>query len=870
LRDNSSPADPPATAWRRARIGWPIERVPLVIEVAHPRKLTALEWVVLRVVDAFGDDVPDLTEVAEELGIADPAFLRDTLRDVVRLRALEPRSQHGSWASLSDLRFTEMGRELFRKGKIEAEPAEHGLELFFDALTDEARKEPKGLQDLTESAFPPGQPPPAPRSAVGLDRVREIIRSSHPELLRGDGEVRSVQPSPGAWPRISWATVDVDLRVTADGQLVAVGSGLSPAAQQLLGDADLDDAVVPRTGITAEWGLPAAKVCRSRLTHAAWTSIVHRTLPDGTADAEVLRMLQGSPAEVLLHAGWAERPAVAARLEDLVRRGARVAILGVVDTKVTVLPDPSKPGVLAQIACSREVPAAAVIDGRVGLLADEVVLRLGSTPTSIELAGLLNVRGCEHARQLLLQALLSGLPAAATSRPAALPVLAPIDNVEAQGERVLSNEEVSRSLARLAFLQRPEDLELCTLHVSERAPGPERVWTLSRVGTLAIKWVPALGEGVSQAASLGAWLTLVEQLGRTDHPSAHVMLLAHIAPPGASAEPLVSSAVPRTAALASTNLGSATDALVALRDAVDNRWGQGTCAGIAPFLSTRAAILSHGGFQDLVARLTAARRLLTGEELRSWTRDAANRLPAPTSPFELEAWVDDATLLREFDPEAVDELASAHLRRLAVAQPSLRLTLVRATAKLLSGEAILTTLLGAKPDPRELASVARTLSSAGVRVEAGAIRSVVDQLLPAHTTLPSVAASDGQLDGLVALVLEVELAAPAVKTWASRCANSIPAPETLHALPWWLSELSHLRMLLDNLPEYASRVVAVFAPALQGAKERSDPSWDDVLQSWQELGLSEGALATTVLARERPPERPSTAGGGKKKHGRKR
>src|SRR5690606_4016807 len=108
------------------------------------------EWVVLRVVEAFGDEVPDLEEVAEELGIADPAFLLDTLRDVVRLRALEPRAEEGSRERLPDLRFTAMGRELFRKGQIEAEPAEHGLELYFDALTDEARRAPPGLQDWTE------------------------------------------------------------------------------------------------------------------------------------------------------------------------------------------------------------------------------------------------------------------------------------------------------------------------------------------------------------------------------------------------------------------------------------------------------------------------------------------------------------------------------------------------------------------------------------------------------------------------------------------------------------------------------------------------------------------------------------------------
>jgi hypothetical protein len=853
---------------RHPRIGWPIERVPVIVEVVHPRKLTALEWVVLRVVDAFGEDVPGLDEVAEELGIADPVFLLDTVRDVVRLRALAPRDGGQTWISLSDLAFTATGRELFRKGQIEAEPAEHGLDLYFDALTDEPRSEAKGLQSWTDAPFPFGHAAPEARLAVGLDRAREIIRQLHSDLLRGDGEVRSIRPRDDAWSRVEWAPVDVEVRLTNHGELIPVGQGLTSAAQEMLQDAEPDTELAPRHGTTASWTESSGIRRGSNLTYDAWSALTVRTLPDGTADAEVARMLQGAPAELLLHVGWYERPGVAARVDELVRAGSRIAVLGHPETTVARFQERPKPGLLVFVACDTPLPAAIVVDGRVGLVLDDVALRMADKPVTIELVGILTSQACEQIRQQLLQAVASALRPNSGRHSALRPTLAPVDDVDALASNILGDAELHRGLARLGLLRRSEDLASCMARACELAPGPERVVALSRLALVAMRLVPAIGEVDAHAAATSAWISLVQQL------PAHrelVAALTRIAPPGCAPDILVQAALPSTHDVQAHGLVEATQSLLDVRAAVDARWGPGTCAGVDAFVRSRDALVRYDGRHNVPARLAAARKLLVRTELQAWTQGEIDTLPTPSTPQELEAWVEDAKQLDSEAPGHVPRLAADHVARLLGQHPTSTALLLGVAGRLLPADTLLAVLLPEGAPLRDVGPAVRALAAAGIALDAAALRRVVEQRLPAPTVLPSVAASEGVLAELVQLARDSTQTTPLVRAWVAQCAAAIPPPETPPAIAWWLSELAGLRSLLDDAPARAARQIERFSGPLRAARDRADGSWAEVQGAWRELGLPESALQDLLADRTvRPLANPSDGGSKNKKKGKKR
>ena len=867
MRDKSSPAEPQGLRWRRVRIAWPIEQVPVLVEVVHPRKLTALEWAVLRVADSFEGDIPSLDEVAEELGIADAVFLRDTLRDVVRLRALEPREAGGDSQNLSELAFTTTGRELYRRGKIEAEPAEHGLDLFFDALTDEDCAVPKGLLEQPDIAFPSNGEPLQARAAVGLDRVREIVRRLRGDLIRGDGEVRSVRPRQDSRSRVVWAPIVVDVVLTGGGHLVPVGSSLSVAAQRLLRDSALDDAIAPRAGVTADW-VPAPR-CRSHLTFDSWLKLASRTLPDGQGDAEVLRLLQGATGEVLLHAGWYGRPGVAERLDTLVRSGASVVVFGQPETRAQYLQEHPTPGLLTFIASDTPLPAAVVVDGRAGLLVDDVKLRVAEQLVSIELAGILSGAACAQVREQFLGSVASALSFDPSPRIAARPVLTEGEGIDESVVSIMSEPELRERIARLMLLGQAEDLSVCNAWVCRAAPGPERVVALSRIARLAVRYVKSIDEDHAHAAAADAWRALVEQ------PSAHrnvVGLLARIAPPGTIADELARSALTAPVQSEHDGLAEAAAALVELRTAIDDRWGAGACGRVVEFTRFRDRLLGGGSdtTSDLATRLAAARQLLNRDELRAWSEEAFARLPSPETAAEFASWADDTELLAADLAKRVDDAAERHLRRLLAADPGSASALLRTAGRLLANPASLAAIVLEGCSLRDTAPALRALADAGVSLDTSMLRPTFEQLLPAPSRLPSLAASDGLLSDLEHAAREHAQVRDIAARWASHCADAVPPPETVQALPWWMSEMAHLRPFLGDLQRRAPPHLRRFAAAARASRDAKDTDWESIERSWQELGLPSAALLDLLAAPVERPGHDSTGGGKKGKKNRRR
>jgi len=839
LRDKSS--TPEATkelTWHRDRLWWPIERVPLLLEVVHPRKLTALEWAILRVMEAFGDEPPSLEEVAEELGLTESAFLRDTLHAVVRLRALEPRGEADGWRDLGDLAFTRTGRELFRQGKIEGEPAEHGLELYFDALTDEDLRKPTGAREEAPVTSRAEAADLEPRSHVGLDRVRGLVRRHHPELLRGGGEVRGATPREGATPAIAWTPVDVEVRLTADGHLLPRAAGLSARAGEVLLNADLcAQGLVPPRGVTGEWrSLGAAR--RPPRSVEAWRTQATRTLAHDHVHREVLRVLDDAREEVLLHAGWCEDGAIRARVEELVAAGRRVVVLGTSSTAVRHLEPGPGTGLLVHVAHEGELPVAVVADRGAGVLLGDVALQVGARPATVELAGVMAPAAAQEVASSLLEVAAGALQVAPPDS-APRPVLRDGGDLDGAAAVALDDPAVRSALARFALLGEPSDLRAAVGHIAARAPGCERVLALVIAGRIVMARSPATSAVDAFGPALAEWTALVAQL--PDQPGL-AGVLAEIAPPGAAPEPLVDAALAQAADPRRDLLGE----IIALRAAVDARWGPGTCERLSAFTRRRDELLRPGGAGAPSERVAAARALLEEDELVAWARAELDAAASPSTGADVPGWVDRIEPLAAIVPAAASELVLRHTRRLLSRQRDAQAPALRAAARLVPGRALLGALAGEAADLAALAAAWRALVEAEVEVDRGALRASVEAVLPTAPALPTASAGQEDARALAELGREAEVWVAIGHGWAARWANALTTPTAPEELLPWFEELGALRALLPDLRVRAGRPVARLRVELASARERDESVWLEVCAAWEALGLPVAWLVALV------------------------
>jgi hypothetical protein len=871
LRDKSSSPDAAGVLWHRTKLWWPVERIPVLLEVVHPRKLTALEWAMLRVVDAFRDDPPTLSETAEELGIADASFLMDTLREVVRLRALEPRAADSPWKDLPDLAFTASGHDLFRRGQIEAEPAEHGEDLYFDALTDEAQPEPKGIQDRADVPFPLTGPVPQAREAVGLDRAREIIRRFHPEILRGDGEIRSVKPRRDSWPRVVWAPLELELRLSDRGEVSTGSPNLAPAARNHLMSVDpIEEAVLPTASVSGTWGDTAALRCSSNLSFGDWRKLTSRTLATDEVHREVLRLVGTARREVQLHAGWYADEAVTSRVADLAKGGVRVLVVGSPATNVAAFHERPKPGFVLTCATRNRMPAAIVVDGRAGLILDDVELLYGELRPVVELAGVLSQAACGEVRAQFMQVAAQATAAGRHTATTREPVLSHVADIDAAANRVFEDTALRLAVARLGVLGSPEDLTACVRLASELAPGAERVRVLVRLADLA----QALTDQPADAASLGpatqAWQALVRQLASGPTDIVSIEMLASLAPRGVDAEVLVGAAIANCVPSAEAALADATRFLVELCRVIDARWGRDTCRGIPAYREHRDTLLraDRDPTADPAVRLAAAKRLFDSRELLQWANHEIASLAGPHDAASLERWSGQVAGFASIAPDEVKRQATQHFQRLIQAQSVEVERLVRAASTILDAPALVDAMMPAVPELAEVLEARRRLAAAGIASDTSLWRTRIEKALPEPTSLSSTVNAAELVDSLVKLGLEVPALSPVGRRWAARAAACVPVPETPTAITWWLSELSPLRPLLDDFGTFAATPIRRFHGQLRAAQARGDSLWGDVVRAWVELGLPLSTL-DGIVVEDRGARSPDPVAKDRKKNGRK-
>lgn len=642
---------------------WPVERVPLQVEIVVPRRLTALEWALLRVMDEFRADPPPLTEVAEELGLEDPAFLRATLAEVLRRRALEPRGEAS--AELADLTFTELGERLYRRGQIEGAPSTRGVVLHVDALTDEDLPQPPRFEESVERGFLEDALG-VPRDTLGLERVRGALGRLHGDILKGDAEVRAVRSAAdGAEvdePDLIWRPVELRVELDAQGRFALRAEALTKKATEFLRSHDLlAQGLLPTRPISQGWGETSPGRLRGvGVMVADWRRRISEPIPAAQVTTRACRLVREARTEVVLHACWTGADGLPQELAAAVQRGVRVLVVGAGRTALFAW---SERAFGVEVDVGAPQVGALIVDGARGLSLDDVTAPLGERTATLELAGATRGATAGADRDALVQAALARIPRPTPSPAGALrsnlEALANIDNLV---DNILGAERLRLALVRLALLPAESELEGLLAEAAALAPGLERVPLLRRLAARCRELAPGLAAGALVRAWRESWEAVAASArSRAPLPEALFEQLATWAPSEIPAERWVDLAVDAWALQADAPDGIGARLLRISRIA-DSRWGVGKVRAVASWRAARDRLAAiddwdEGRLRRLVEILLP---LFSPREARDWAKGAMRLAPCSPTAEGVARWLSLTEALRRASgPEHEALLAEA-------------------------------------------------------------------------------------------------------------------------------------------------------------------------------------------------------------------
>lgn len=372
------------TRWGELTVLWPYEQVALDLEVVTNRELTTLEWVLERILDAFPEQPPTLDEAATELGLADPVFLRDTLRQLLTLRAVERTVSEGEEErpalDLAEVRLTAMGRELFRQGKIEGEPEHPQLTLVFDVLTGEHEATPPkqggGKNQENALSLLLGESWPEQCTNLSLERVRTYSQQRSERFHQGETRVRDAEVNP---ERGCFFEAEVRVTVSLDGEGRVLFSGaLRPAQVASLKEraaAILQEVGLPPLPSQAQT-MDAPVATAERLRDRAGL-LLRRELV--TAIPELVKQAK---RDVVLHGYWQELAPLGQVIKPLVERGVHCVARSLRPSHIERWQDRGEqpPGFSVHAHCDdpAALPIAVVVDGELAIVAEPLSVVLPS------------------------------------------------------------------------------------------------------------------------------------------------------------------------------------------------------------------------------------------------------------------------------------------------------------------------------------------------------------------------------------------------------------------------------------------------------------------------------------------------------------
>jgi hypothetical protein len=883
MRGNSSAEAPP---WWEVTLDWPVEHVPCQLQVVEPRRLTALEWAVLRVMEAFGDAPPSLEETVRELGIGEARFLTDVLDVLVTQEALEPRPGVEEPGWLPDVVFTERGRQLFRKGQVDGEPSSPGYPLCFDVLTDEP------LHAEVKAASRPRCPIidperlPAVREEVGLERVRAIVREFGPAVGGADAFIRSVRVLPPAEATgrqrsgHGWVTHPLVLALTPQGRFALRTPSLSAMQRSRLLEYTLDRWFVPARAVTGAWA-PHASFRRTRQPLGAWLAQTEQLVPVSGVLQEARRLIASARREVLLHGAWAAAPGLAEALTNAATRGVAVYVLGAPSTRVVTWLAAAQraPGFVLEVAGPEGMSGALAVDGGEALLLDEVLAEVEEFGRyAFEVAGVTRARAAALGTELG-QTLLGALPASTPGE--ALPVdVRHAHDTGAVVQRLLGEPQLQLDLARFALHPSGSGWAGVEAWLASRCAGVDRVAAIQHVAELAGRLAPDATPSPWRDAGAAAWRAFFSAVSAAPPgtvPDSVLQALLKLAPQDVTGEAVLKPLVARwVTPVPATRSPEALRLLGRLRQLVEARWqGAATrCPGfhaaLARCLEAEAPTPDGQPLAEL-ARLVAS--IAPAAEAQTWGWAVAALWPAPIRLQEFGPWQQRHEPLRALLGPSLTARFAEQWRALIQAEPARTSARMAEQLRCIQGVLTAPEALGfmlAVPGPEPLLErverlVQLRLASRTVWTkEAPKDEFWSQQLQPLLTVPPEGYSAEvhGPLLAELARRLRDWQGMDAVlRTWSRALLGTLPPPVRAEGVAWWLEALRGAAPVLGaELQRLPPPVVSQHVRALREARQGSTPLWEEVRDAWQKLGLEPSSLENML----EPP--PAATPGDARKH----
>lgn len=837
MRDSSSDT---TGVWLSVEVGWPVQCLPTTVEIVRPRKLTALEWAVLRVVDDFRPDLPPLDEVAQELGLDTPVFLQDAVQAAVRLRALQA-AVAGDMPTWPALQFTQFGYELYRKGQIESEPSRHAHTFCFDALTDADLPLPPRLS--VESARPIVSPEVVePVYAIGLDRARKVLARNAPDLVSQAGIVRGLLPAEDGLPDVKWLSVVVNLRVDPDGHVRTDAPALHAAGRKHLSALDLYEAdLVPARAVTSEWSsAPSRLPLEPPVPFDLWRSVTTTIVPAADTATAALQLVHRAHAEVILSSTWLGVPGMSRALNAAVQRGKRVLVVGTEDEVAFAWFAGPRPGVGLQARLTDPLGGALIADGKSGLVLADVLLASAGGSQPVELAGVMTPEHAAKVRRELIDA-------AWSSRTTMLAE----DGVgpefgadpEAAVASIREDADIWTHVGLAAFFPEFPAWSAMSTSIQRRSSGLARLAVSHEV----VNWLRAVAPSLDEAAvntDLDAlWrheLAASVQAGRRLQ-APELALLARLAPRAVTAAEFVEQAA--RGWLGSPPYAASRDAafgLIAIGDGAAVRWGREQVRALSFWRDTLLTLLAPVATTPLALAeaATTAREILTSAELEQWVSLRLKELAWPGSLEDYREWHSRLSALQLLAPGVVKERAFDGWTQVVARDPAQVLAAVRAAAGVLPLARAVDHLLGKSATIQDIGKLREEIRSLGISDDEDAAwnRRV-------HAALPPIEGGYRSREqavlvtGVVGSAAAWPWAQAMVDAWLRGIVLALPAPKAESGLPAWLRELASLRQVASKA-DIERRVAEQFRAhrgALIDARQRGTLLWQELARSVAEM-----------------------------------
>lgn len=370
--------------WCTLAIDWPFQVVGVLLKVVAPRDLTVFEWAIKRVLAEFPDGPPTLEELADELGIKAPVFLRETLETLLQAGSVE-RKGPGQSLDLPDCRLTPLGEKLLREGRAASVPEHHGMRLCFDAITGEHVAQAPKKEPISSPPHPVVEPSrlPARMQEIGLDRVRQLSQLQGEPFHQGDSRIvsASVRVEKGYH---FWRTHRIHLGIGREGILKARIDGGSEAQQAWLDEHSwgLEPLKAIASAATAGWANGRCQPRPAPLAADEWLRFADRLVAPASTLTEACGWIASARRELVVHAGWCDSSRIETALKEAASRGVPCYVCGG-EPAITDWSPGSPPGFIASAGATGVArPLAIVADRSRGLRVDHVAAR---TPVGQEI-----------------------------------------------------------------------------------------------------------------------------------------------------------------------------------------------------------------------------------------------------------------------------------------------------------------------------------------------------------------------------------------------------------------------------------------------------------------------------------------------------